>query len=293
MSEPQVPEAARLAEASYDAIAALYEHDMERSAPAGDVAFYRARCAGVATPILELACGTGRIGLALAQDGPLVVGLDRSSGMLREARRRARTLGLEGRVRLLRGDLRALPFRACFERVICAYSSLTYLAEPGAAETFLRAVRSRLRPGGRFLLDVFVPRAELARAGAAVLVRDYERELPDGTRLERSKIVRAEIEPGRNEIERFYVLRDGAGRELRRLATRVRIRPWQPAALLALARGAGLTVVETCPDFRTSVPAAQEMSTLALVLARDDDEQALSASRPDPRADPSADCGSA
>ncbi|MBK9385068.1 MAG: class I SAM-dependent methyltransferase [Planctomycetes bacterium] len=293
MSAPRVPEAARLAEASYDAIAALYEHDMARSAPAGDVAFYRARCAGVATPILELACGTGRIGFALAQHGQRVVGLDRSSGMLQEARRRARALGLEERVYLLRGDLRALPLRASFERVICAYSALTYLAEPGASEELLRAVRERLRPGGRFLLDVFVPREELARPGAEVLVRDYERELPDGTRLERSKIVRVEIEPGRNEIERFYVLRDTDGRELWKVATRVRIRPLPPAALLAAARDAGLAVVETCADFRDEAPVAEETRTLALVLARDDDERALSASPRAPRAGPSADSGSA
>ncbi len=292
MSTPWVPEAARLAEASYDAIAALYDHDMARSAPAGDLAFYRQRCAGVATPILELACGTGRIGFALAQHGQRMVGLDRSSGMLREALRRARALGIEERVRLLRGDLRALPLRARFERVICAYSALTYLAEPGAAEELLRAVRARLQPGGRFLLDVFVPREELARAGAEVLVRDYERELPDGSRLQRSKIVRAEIEPGRNEIERFYVLRDAEGRELWRKATRVRIRPWSPAGLLAAAREAGLAVVETCADFLPASPASRETRTFALVLARDDDAPALSASPPAPRAVPSADSGS-
>ena len=36
-------------------------------------------------PILELACGTGRVTLALAQAGFSVTGVDTSEGMLKEA----------------------------------------------------------------------------------------------------------------------------------------------------------------------------------------------------------------
>src|SRR5438309_9900878 len=55
--------------------------------------------------ILDLACGPGRHAAELARWGGRVVGVDLSRAMLRRARERSR-------VDLVRGDMRAVPFRA-------------------------------------------------------------------------------------------------------------------------------------------------------------------------------------
>ena len=49
---------------------------------AGDLAFYQRVAREVGGPVLELACGTGRMALPLAGAGLHVTGVDRSEAML-------------------------------------------------------------------------------------------------------------------------------------------------------------------------------------------------------------------
>ncbi len=60
--------------------------------------------------ILEIACGTGRFTVLLADHGADVVGLDISAAMLQQGRRRARDADLEQTLDFLRGDAGRLPF---------------------------------------------------------------------------------------------------------------------------------------------------------------------------------------
>ncbi|MDF9745762.1 class I SAM-dependent methyltransferase [Natrinema salsiterrestre] len=60
--------------------------------------------------ILEIACGTGRFTVMLADQGADVVGLDISAAMLQQGRRKARDADLAGTLDFLRGDAGRLPF---------------------------------------------------------------------------------------------------------------------------------------------------------------------------------------
>jgi 2-polyprenyl-3-methyl-5-hydroxy-6-metoxy-1,4-benzoquinol methylase len=55
----------------------------------GDVAFYERLARDTGGGVLELACGTGRIALALAEAGLEITGVDISEGMLSVARQKA------------------------------------------------------------------------------------------------------------------------------------------------------------------------------------------------------------
>ncbi|MFB6150286.1 MAG: class I SAM-dependent methyltransferase [Haloarculaceae archaeon] len=60
--------------------------------------------------VLEIACGTGRFTVLLADRGADVVGLDISAPMLGEGREKARRAGVADHMALLRGDAARLPF---------------------------------------------------------------------------------------------------------------------------------------------------------------------------------------
>ena len=60
--------------------------------------------------ILEIACGTGRFTVMLAERGADIVGLDISSAMLSQGRQKARDAGVADRIEFLRGDAARLPF---------------------------------------------------------------------------------------------------------------------------------------------------------------------------------------
>jgi ubiquinone/menaquinone biosynthesis C-methylase UbiE len=60
--------------------------------------------------VLEIACGTGRFTVMLAERGVDIVGLDISSAMMAEGRKKARSTGVDDHIEFLRGDAARLPF---------------------------------------------------------------------------------------------------------------------------------------------------------------------------------------
>ena len=91
---------------------------------------------------LDLCCGTGAMLEVLRPlTKELLVGLDFSQGMLQVARRAGAPL--------VRADALAPPFDEAFDLVTC-FSALGHFL-PSEHESMVRAVRSCLRPGGRFL----------------------------------------------------------------------------------------------------------------------------------------------
>jgi ubiquinone/menaquinone biosynthesis C-methylase UbiE len=60
--------------------------------------------------VLEIACGTGRFTVMLAERGADIVGLDISSAMMAEGRKKARAAGVADHIEFIRGDAARLPF---------------------------------------------------------------------------------------------------------------------------------------------------------------------------------------
>ncbi len=62
------------------------------------------------TQVLEIACGTGRFTVMLAERGADIVGLDISEPMLQQGREKARSAGVTDHLEWMRGDAARLPF---------------------------------------------------------------------------------------------------------------------------------------------------------------------------------------
>src|SRR5215218_1979794 len=79
--------------------------------------------------VLELACGSGRVLVPLAQAGHRVVGLDASPHMLGRARDKLRAAGadLSSSVRLVQGDMRDFKIGEIFDLAVVAVKSFAYL----------------------------------------------------------------------------------------------------------------------------------------------------------------------
>ncbi len=242
---------------AYDAIAGVYDDDMAPNAPSGDVDFYVRECRGAGGPVLELACGTGRITLPLVSAGLEVTAVDRSAPMLEvlEAKRKALPPAECDRLRIVHGDMRDLSLGARFAAVSCPYSAFTYLVTSADRDAALAVVRRHLGTGGVFLLDVFVPDAAVARLPDDHVMLDYRRVRADGTVLERSKTVAKDVEPGVNVVRRTYRVVDAGGRELEHFTTESRIHYFHPEELRAELERAGFAV-ELLGDFgAAAIPA--------------------------------------
>lgn len=140
----------------YDAIAELY--DPWSASVIEDVGFYLDEARRSGGPVVELGVGTGRIAVPIAADGIPVIGVDSSRGMLDVCARRAALAGVELDLRV--GDLREPPVHERVPLVICPFRSLLHMQTDDDRRRVLAAVQRLLRPGGRFVFDVFTPGAD-------------------------------------------------------------------------------------------------------------------------------------
>lgn len=124
-----------------------------------DLPFWISQANLFGDPILELACGTGRITITLAQAGFKVTGIDSAEGMLKEARRKSAEAGLE--IKWVKADMRDFNLGKAFSLIILPANTLCHLLDMGDIEACLADVRKHLAPNGRFVIDVFVPKIEL------------------------------------------------------------------------------------------------------------------------------------
>jgi SAM-dependent methyltransferase len=155
----------------YDKIAGIYD-PWSRSVTE-DVAFYVDRALASGGPVVELAVGTGRIAIPIAQAGIDVIGVDSSPAMLAVARAVAEEAGVAGRLDLRLGDLRQPPVRERVPLAICPFRSLLHMETEDEKLRALVAARDLLAEEGRFVFDVFAPsREDIAETDGRWLERE-------------------------------------------------------------------------------------------------------------------------
>jgi SAM-dependent methyltransferase len=237
---------------SYDRVARFYDSDMGLSAPAGDVAFYVKAAMAARGEVLEVGCGTGRITLPLVEAGCQVLGVDVSLPMLKQMSQNAFTrLSPSQRTRLNSAcmDMKHLGISERFSLILCPYSAFTYLVDEPDRSRFLSDVCRLLAAGGRFILDVFVPRQEILAEPDERLFFDYRREVSGGLVLERRKTIQKNLTSQVNCITRYYKLLEKDGAVVEEFSTRESIRYWFQPELRLLLEGHGLEVLAAYGDF--------------------------------------------
>lgn len=106
---------------------------------------------GKGARLLDLACGTGRHALELAQRGFEVAAVDTSRPLLQIGMAEAQTRQLN--VRFLPSDMRELAFQNLFDGCLLWQTSFGYF-DDRTNFGVLQAISRALKPGGRFLIDV-------------------------------------------------------------------------------------------------------------------------------------------
>jgi ubiquinone/menaquinone biosynthesis C-methylase UbiE len=138
----------------WDAYAPFYDWENARTLGRRDVPFWQRVAAEATGTVLELGCGTGRISVPLARAGVDLVGIDRSAPMLSRLQVAARRAAVES-LRIVRGDIRALPFKGrTFSMVLAPYGILQSLLDDRDLVETLSSVARVLPPGGRFGIDL-------------------------------------------------------------------------------------------------------------------------------------------
>lgn len=142
----------------YDRIARFYD-PWSRSVTE-DVGFYVEQALASGGPVVELAVGTGRIAVPIAEAGISVIGVDSSPEMLAIAHEAAEAAGVAALLDLRVGDLREPPVPERVPLAICPFRSLLHMETEREKLCALTAARDLLERDGKLVFDVFAPSRE-------------------------------------------------------------------------------------------------------------------------------------
>lgn len=207
----------------------------------GDVDFYVEEARRAGSPILELACGTGRLAIPIANAGLEIVGVDLSETMLKRARDKSQ------QVEWIQADCKELELDRKFELVVLAFNSLLLFHTRADFEAVCASVKRHLVPDGLFILDIFNPDLALLTRGPEDLRVAFEFEAPrGGGPVSVEEVNHYDAETQINHISWSFCLSD----QEKRIEETLRMRCYFPQEIDALLHYNGFTIVQKYGDFQ-------------------------------------------
>lgn len=231
------------------ALARLYDLDLLDDP--GDLDLYLALADRSDGPVLELAVGTGRLAVPLAEAGHAVTGVDLDRAMLDRARERATASGAAKRLDLIEADLvdLRLPNAGEFGLAFIALNSLLVLPTRAAQRAALRTLAEHLAPGGVAAVDVWIPDADdLARFDGRISL-EWPRLDPETGAIV-TKAASAAHDAASATVTLTAIFEEGGqGEPPRRWVRRDRLRLISADELRGFAEDAGLVVEAMAGDY--------------------------------------------
>jgi SAM-dependent methyltransferase len=119
-------------------------------------------------PALEFAIGTGRVAIPLAEQGVRVTGIELSSPMVEQLRRKVD----EATIPVVMGDMAsaAAPGAGRYTLVYLVYNTISNLLTQSEQVACFRNAARHLAPGGRFVIELWVPELRRLPPGADATV---------------------------------------------------------------------------------------------------------------------------
>jgi SAM-dependent methyltransferase len=238
-------------ETTADALARLYDVDLLDDP--GDLDLYLALAARGDGPVLELAAGTGRLAVPLAEAGHQVTAVDIDPAMLARLRRRAAAAGrdVERRLTVVEADLLDLDLGAAegFAIAFIGLNSLFLLASRDAQRRAFRTLAGHLAPGGLAAVDVWLPDADdLARFDGRMIL-EYVRDDPE-TGRQVTKVAAAQHDASTGIVSLATIFEEGGqGDPVVRWVRRDVLRLVSADELRDFATAAGLEVETVAGDY--------------------------------------------
>lgn len=163
--------------------------------------------------ILDVPCGEGRLSVEFAAAGHAVTGIDLGPEFLAAARQRATRRQVN--VDWQHGNMLDLRLSESFDAAVCANGSFGYFNDEQNVD-FLLSIAQRLRPGGRFLLemptvDIVLPNfqaSQSSRSRDLWLQEEHQYDHRHGRLHTRSTLVRDGSVQSSQRSVRLYTVRE-------------------------------------------------------------------------------------
>jgi SAM-dependent methyltransferase len=227
----------------YDGLVAeAYDVWLPHDADDPDVDTYRRFIERNPGPALELGCGTGRLLVRYAALGLDVEGIDASADMLAICAAHARAAGVAPA--LHHGDWLALDLPREYATLYNPAGSFALIADDEDARTALDVWRRHLRPGGRLLISMGEPRADLD-ANYEWHVRRSATRASDGVTFTVDEAFRFDTDAQLQHILNRHEVWSPTGELMTTFLRRYRLRWWSRTQFEELLRACGYVDVRS------------------------------------------------
>jgi SAM-dependent methyltransferase len=229
----------------FDAFARLYDWEHDGYLVDVDVQVGFARRFG--GPVLELACGSGRLLEPLASAGFAVTGVDSSAPMLERARQRLAARGVQAT--LVEQRLQALKLEGSFRTIVCGLDSFGLLLRREDQVRALRSAKQHATHDGKLILDL--ANGNLRGSGEPPEELVHDLTLPDpetGRPITKFVLRRPRPDEQLDDLMFFYDEQDERG-YLRRSMVEVKLRWFTRFELELLLQSAGWQVDEVYGNY--------------------------------------------
>jgi SAM-dependent methyltransferase len=161
---------------SYDILAGHYDAAYANKQFLADIPFYVDLAKRAGGPVLEIACGTGRVLLPIARAGIAIDGVDNSAAMLGvlKASLEREPRDVRDRVTVHEGDMRRFRLGKKYPLAIIPFRPMQHMFTVKDQVDALTTAAAHLQDGGKLAFDVFYPKFEMIPAGIGQEVMDLE-----------------------------------------------------------------------------------------------------------------------
>jgi cyclopropane fatty-acyl-phospholipid synthase-like methyltransferase len=136
----------------YDLLAPFY--DIEHARFEEDVSLYINFAELSGGPLLELACGSGRLLVPLAYEGYELTGVDSSRSMLNLAQRALEEAGVQEQCTLVQENMSTMHLEQKFRMAFIALGSFGHVCTRQEQRQTLAVVHDHLTAGSKFIMDI-------------------------------------------------------------------------------------------------------------------------------------------
>jgi len=159
--------------------------------------------------VLELAAGTGRIGLPLLHEGAIYTGIEISPEFCDRARRKL--FEFKDRAQIIQGDIRDFQLGKTFDLIFIGFNSFLHLLADQDAQACLNSVRGHMHAASRFVIDIFIPNPLFLYRPEGMRYPTMEyRDSETGEIVQVEETNDYDPDTGINKIRWFYISEDGS-----------------------------------------------------------------------------------
>lgn len=206
----KLPGTIRVGDGFYEGTADFYS-SIFASTKDDDINMYRKFAREAGSPVLDAACGDGRVMLPLMHDGCTVFGFDSSANLIKYCVEKINSeFSEESSVsRVCQASMMHLPYKKHFRLAIIPYNSFNHLLSEKDQRLCLEGIHSILKNDGMLIME-FLPFHKFYESG--LRQRKREELLENKSRITAFSRVTQDLNEKSHTVYWYIFLKDPAGR---------------------------------------------------------------------------------